>query len=138
MTYQMKKFVAVIVALSMLLTMALAMADETTISTYIMTAAADAEGNVVSIEEAQLPILVLAIDGASDACAFGTEEELVEGTYEIVVGDDDVLVLYVTLTTDEEIVMFYVPDEDAWMLVDEESGISMYLFNIESIEELAA
>ena len=138
MTYQMKKFVAVIVALSMLLTMALAMADETTVSTYIMTAAADAEGNVVSIEEAQLPILVLAIDGASDACAFGTEEELVEGTYEIVVGDDDVLVLYVTLTTDEEIVMFYVPDEDAWMLVDEESGISMYLFNIESIEELAA
>lgn len=83
----MKKFVAVIVALSMLLTVAFAMAEEeSTVSTYMLAAANDAEGNLVSIEDAQLPIFVLAIDGASNACGFGTAEEMVEGTYEIVAG----------------------------------------------------
>ena len=134
----MKKFVAVIVALSMLLTVAFAMAEEeSTVSTYMLAAANDAEGNLVSIEDAQLPVFVLAIDGASNACAFGTEEEMVEGTYEIVAGEDDVLVLYVTLSTGEETVMFYDAEQDAWMLVDEETGVCMYLFNIEALEQAA-
>ena len=134
----MKKFVAVIVALSMLLTVAFAMAEEeSTVSTYMLVAANDAEGNLVSIEDAQLPVFVLAIDGASNACAFGTEEEMVEGTYEIVAGEDDVWVLYVTLSTGEETVMFYDAEQDAWMLVDEETGVCMYLFNIEALEQAA-
>lgn len=133
----MKKFVALFVALSMLLTLAFAVAEESTVSTYMLAAVNDAEGNLMSIEDAQLPVLVLSIDGASNACAFGTEEELVEGTYEIVTGEDGVLVLYVTLSTGEETVMFYVADKDAWMLVDEESGICMYLFNIEAMEQAA-
>ncbi len=133
----MKRILAAIVALSMLLTMAFALAEESSISTYMMVAANDAEGNVVSIEEYQLPVLVLAIDGASNECAFGTEEAMVEGTYEIIAGEDDVLVLYVTLTTGEETVMFYDAEQDAWMLVDEESGICMYLFNLETLEMAA-
>ena len=134
----MKKFVAILVALFMLLTVAFAMAEEeSTISTYMLAAINDAEGNIISIEEAELPIFVLAIDGASNACAFGTEEEMVEGTYEIVAGEDGVLVLYVTLSNGEETVMFYVAEDDAWMMVDEESGICMYLFNIEALQQAA-
>lgn len=133
----MKKFVAVLVALSMLLTMAFAVAEESAISTYMMAAAADAEGNVVSIEDAQLPILVLSIDGASNECAFGTEGETVEGTYEIVTGEDGVLVLTAALSDGSEVVMFYVVEDDAWMLVDE-SGISMFLFNIDALVDEAA
>ena len=134
----MKKFVAAIVALSMLLTMAFAVAEESTVSTYMLAAINDAEGNVISIEEAELPIMVLVIDGASNQCAFGTEEEQVEGTYEIVAGEDDVLVLYVTLNDGSETVMFYDAEQDAWMLVEEETGICMYLFNVENLELAAA
>ena len=133
----MKKFVAILVALSMLLTMAFAVAEESTVSTYMLAAINDAEGNVISIEEAELPVFVLAIDGASNACGFGTEEEMVDGTYEIVDGEDGVLVLYVTLSNGEETVMFYVAEDDAWMMVDEESGICMYLFNIEALQQAA-
>lgn len=133
----MKKCIALLVALTMLMTMAFAVAEENTVSTYMLAAINDAEGNVISIEEAELPIFVLAIDGATNACGFGTEEEMVEGTYEIVAGEDGVLVLYVTLNNGEETVMFYVADEDAWMLVDEESGTCMYLFNIEALAQAA-
>lgn len=133
----MKKFAAVIVALSMLFTMAFAMAGEATVSTYIMAAVSNADGNTVSIEEVQLPILVLSIDGASNVCAFGTEEALVEGTYEIVAGEDDVYMLYVTLNDGEEIVMFYIAESDTWMLVDDESGCCMYLMNVDAIDMAA-
>lgn len=133
----MKKVVAILVALSMVLALAFAVADESTVSTYMLAAVTDAEGNVISLEDAELPVFVLAIDGASDVCGFGTEEEMAEGTYEIIAGEDGVLVLYVTLASGEETVMFYVAEEDAWMMVDEESGICMYLFNIEEMEEAA-
>ena len=115
----MKNFVAILVALSMCLTMAFAVAEESTVSTYMLTAINDAEGNVISIEEAELPIFVLAIDGASNACGFGTEEEMVEGTYEIIAGEDDVLALYVTLTNGEETVMFYDAEQDDYFLHEE-------------------
>lgn len=133
----MKKVVAILVALSMVLALAFAVADESTVSTYMLAAVTDAEGNVISLEDAELPVFVLAIDGASDVCGFGTEEEMAEGTYEIIAGEDGVLVLYVTLASGEETVMFYVAEEDAWMMVDEESGICMYLFNVEAMEEAA-
>lgn len=133
----MKKVVAILVALSMVLALAFAVADESTVSTYMLAAVTDAEGNVISLEDAELPVFVLAIDGASDVCCFGTEEEMAEGTYEIIAGEDGVLVLYVTLASGEETVMFYVAEEDAWMMVDEESGICMYLFNVEAMEEAA-
>lgn len=121
----------------MVLALAFAVADESTVSTYMLAAVTDAEGNVISLEDAELPVFVLAIDGASDVCCFGTEEEMAEGTYEIIAGEDGVLVLYVTLASGEETVMFYVAEEDAWMMVDEESGICMYLFNVEAMEEAA-
>ena len=132
----MKKFVAVLVAVAMLLTMAFAVAEESTVSYYQLAAAADAEGNVVSIEA--LPVFILGIDGASNACCFGTEEETAEGTYEIVAGEDGVYVLYVVLSTGEEVMMFYVAEDDAWMMLDEESGVSMYLFNVEALYAEAA
>ena len=62
---------------------------------------------------------------------------MVNGTYEIVAGEDGVWMLYVTLENGEETVMLYVADEDAWMLMDEESGYGMYLFNIEALEQAA-
>lgn len=128
----MKKFVALLLVLCMALTMTAALAEETTtVTTYMMAAAVDAEGNYVDLETAQLPVLVLAIDSATNECAFGTEEETVAGTYEIVTGEDDVLVLYVVLADGSEVVMFYVAEDDAWMLVDEATGMSMFLFNLE-------
>ena len=135
----MKKFVALLLVLCMALTMAFAVAEEeaTTVTTYMMAAAVDADGNYVDLETAELPVLVLAIDSASNECAFGTEDETVEGTYEIVTGDDGVMMLYVTLNDGSEAVMFYVVEDDAWMLVDE-NGISMFLFNVEALAEEAA
>lgn len=133
----MKKFTALFLALAMILTMAFAMAEESTVSTYMMTAAVDAEGNYIDLETAELPVLVLAIDGASNECAFGTEEETVEGTYEIVAGEDGVLVLTATLADGSTVVMFYVAEDDAWMLIDED-GVSMFLFNLETLAAEAA
>lgn len=133
----MKKFTALFLALAMILTMAFAVADESTISTYIMAAAVDAEGNYIDLETVELPVLVLAIDGASNECAFGAEEETVEGTYEIVAGEDGVMVLTATLNDGSTVVMFYVAEDDAWMLVDE-SGVSMFLFNLEALTAEAA
>lgn len=129
----MKKFVAVLMSLALVLTMAFAVAESTT-STYMMAAAVDAEGNYIDLETAELPVLVLAIDGASNECAFGSEEETMAGTYEIVAGEDGVLVLTVALADGSEAVMFYVAEDDAWMLVDVESGVSMFLFNIDNLE----
>lgn len=128
----MKKFVALFVVLSMILTMAFAVAEESTISTYMMVAAADAEGNYIDLETAELPVLVLVIDGASNECAFGTEGETVEGTYEIVTGEDGVLVLTAALNDGSSVVMFYVAEDDAWMVIDE-NGTSMFLFNLETL-----
>lgn len=130
----MKKLAAILVALSLLLTAAFAVAEENTVSTYMLAAVNDAEGNVVSMEEAELPLLVLAIDGASDACAFGTEEEMVEGTYQIIAGEDGVLMLYVILENGEEVVMFYIAEQDVWMIAEEETGMCLYLFNIEALD----
>ena len=133
----MKKFTALFLALAMILTMAFAMAEESTVSTYMMAAAVDAEGNYIDLETAELPVLVLAIDGASNECAFGTEEETVAGTYEIVAGEDGVMVLTATLADGSTVVMFYVAEDDAWMLIDE-SGVSMFLFNLETLADEAA
>lgn len=133
----MKKFTALFLALVMILTMAFAVAEESTVSTYMMAAAVDAEGNYIDLETAELPVLVLAIDGASNECAFGTEEETVEGTYEIVAGEDGVMMLTANLADGSAVVMLYVAEDDAWMLIDE-SGVSMFLFNLDTLADEAA
>lgn len=102
-----------------------------------MVAAVDADGNYVDLETAELPVLVLAIDGASDKCAFGTEGETTEGTYTILAGEDGVMLLTVTMADGSEVVMVYVAEDDAWMLVDPESGVSMFLYNLEALAEAA-
>ena len=131
----MKKIVSVLLALSLLLTVAFAVAEESSVSSYLMVYAETADGTAVSLEDGTLPILALSIDGASNACAFGTEEELVEGTYDIVSGDDDVLYLTVSLNDGSTTTMFYSVEDDAWVIVDEESGVTMYLFNVEALSE---
>lgn len=42
-----------------------------------------------------------------------------------------------TLNNGEETVMFYDAEQDAWMMVDEESGVCLYLFNIEALQQAA-
>ena len=131
----MKKIVSVLLALSLVLTMAFAVAEESTVSSYLMVYAQTADGAEVSLDDGTLPILSLSIDGASNACAFGTQDELVEGTYVIETGDDEALYLTVTLSDGSVAYMVYDVENDAWVLTDEESGVLMYLINVELLSE---
>lgn len=134
----MKKLFAAVIALIMLMSVAAVSAEEATetASMYVMAGVQNADGEVVVSEE--FPVLVFVIDAASDKCAFGTEEEQMEGTYTIAEQTDEYLVLNLALADGTEMVITYVIADDAFAIVDADSGLTLVLMNIEALAEAAA
>ena len=131
----MKKLVAVALALVMLVTMALAVAEESAVASYLMVGVVDAEGNTLTVADTELPVLALSIDGASNKCAFGTEEETVTGTYEITGEEEGLTVVTVSLEDGSTNVLYYDAEEDIWSVYDEATGYTMVLMNVGALTE---
>ena len=128
----MKKIFAIMLALVLMLSVA-ASAE---VGIYVLAAVSDAEGNVVVSEE--LPEVILMLDDESGECAYGTEDEMLEGTYEIVEATEETLTFVVSLSDGSQFVMGYSFEIDAFVIADEENGYIMVLMNYEALEELAA
>lgn len=130
----MKKFVAVVLMLSIALMSVAAFAET---RSYMLAGVQDAEGNVVSFEEVEdFPVLVFVVDDESMTCGFGTEEEIVEGTCEIAEQTEEALALNVTLNDGSAMVMIYVAEEDSFAFVDE-NGYTYVMMNVEAVEAAA-
>ena len=129
----MKKFFAVLMALVLMLSATSAFAE---LSQYMMVGIQDEEGNVVTAED--LPVLVFVIDNETDACAFGTEENLIEGVWECVEETDEYLLLSAVLDDGTELEIVYLIAEDAFAFTDPESGITFVLANLDTLTEEAA
>ena len=128
----MKKIFAIMLALVLMLSVA-ASAE---VGIYVLAAVQDAEGNVIMSEE--FPVLVFSLDDETNACALGTEDEMIEGTYEIVEATEETLVLAVTLNDGSEVALYYTFADDVFAIMDEENGYVMVLMNYEVLAELAA
>lgn len=135
----MKKIVALLLVLMMVLTMSAAMAD--TVS-YFMAAAADAEGNEIDLvsNPDQFPVLVFAVDDEAMTCAFGTEEETVEGTisaFEVIDEENGVAIMHVVLNDGTEFDITYAGYEDTFYFTEPESGVTFALINADLLNEVA-
>lgn len=130
----MKKIIAVVLTLCLALSAVTALAET---RTFFMSGVQDSEGNVISYEgNPDFPVLVLVIDDEAMACAFGTEEEMIAGTFEIAGQTDEALTLAVTLESGEQFNIVYVIAEDACAYVDAE-GYVYVLQNVETLNQAA-
>lgn len=128
----MKKLFAAVLALVLMLTAVSALAE---VRTYMMVGVQDAEGNVVVSDE--LPVLVLAVDDEAMTVALGTEDNMVEGTLELVEMMDEAGQFAATLADGSTVTMVYTIENDCFAIVDEESGLVMVLMNIETLADAA-
>ena len=108
----MKKFFAVVLALCMMLVAVSAMAET---RTYMQTSIVDAEGNVITIEEAEeASVVYFTLDDEAFTCTFGMNDETCDGTYTITAETETEVVLHVTLNDGTELDMVYSATEDAF------------------------
>ena len=108
----MKKFFAVVLALCMMLVAVSAMAET---RTYMQTSVVDAEGNVVTLEEAEeASIIYFTLDDEAFTCTFGVNEDAYDGTYVITEETENEVVLHVTLSDGTELDMVYSAADDAF------------------------
>ena len=146
----MKKFAAILLVLVLSLTLAVsALAEQ---ATFLMTTITDLDGNVlVTLTEDgivvdadgndvsdEFPVLCLVMDDETMECAFGTEDELISGTMEIIEQTEDSVVLEFTLEDGEVLQMIYtVAEINTITYVDEENGLLFIMPEIvlEDVEE---
>ena len=138
----MKKIFALILVLALTLSFA-AFAEQ---RTYIMAAISDADGNVLAsltddgsaVLDADgnditddYPVLVLLVDNESKACAFGTEDDAISGTFEITAEDAETGVdeLTFTLEDGEVLTMYYVAGEDTFSYTAD--SLDYYFMNMD-------
>lgn len=129
----MKKIVALLLALCMVLTMTAALAES---RSYVMVGVTDADGNTVVSDE--IPVLCFALNDETMVCAFGTEEETMEGVAEIAGVDEEskLVILNVTLADETTIVIYFDGDSDTMSFVDED-GFVYTMVNVETLAEAA-
>ena len=130
----MKKFVAMLLAVVLCMTFALA-----EIRAYVMVGVSDAEGNYVTIEETEMPVLAFALDDETMECGFGDEENLVKGTAVIESRDDEngIVILVVTLEDGTEMHIIYEGESDTMSFTDEE-GYVYIMMNVDELVEAEA
>lgn len=130
----MKKTIAVVLMLCIAFMSVSAFAET---RTFYMAGVQDPEGNTVTFNETEMAVLVFAVDDENMVCAFGSEEALIAGTYEIAEQTDETVTLDVTLEDGSELMLIYVIAEDSFAYVDEE-GYVYVLMNVDTLEEQAA
>lgn len=131
----MKKIVAVVLMLCIAFVTVSAFAET---RTFYMAGVQDPEGNTITFGETEdMAVLVFAVDDESMTCAFGTEDELIAGTCEVVERTDETVTLNVTLEDGDEMTLIYVAAEDSFAYVDED-GYIYVLANVDILDEQAA
>lgn len=135
----MKKIAALVMVLVLILSMSAAMAET---RSYFMAAASDAEGNAIDIvsNADMFPVLTFAIDDETMTCAFGTEEEFVEGVVgepEVIDEENGILVMHIVLNDGTEYDLVYAGYEDTFYFTDPESGVTFGLINADLLDEVA-
>ena len=127
----MKKMLAVLIALVMVLSAVSAFAE---ISTYMLVGAQDAEGNLYAATQT----LVFAIDDETNECAFGAEgEEMMAGTWEFGEITEEVAVVNITFADETTMVMYYTSADDSFAFLDE-NGVTYVMMNLDALANEAA
>ena len=135
----MKKFVALLMALVLVLSMSAALAET---RSYFMAAASDADGNAIDLvtNADMFPALAFVIDDETMTCAFGTDEEYVEGIVgepELIDEENGVAVMHIVLDDGTEYDLIYAAYEDTFYFTDPESGVTFGLINADILDEVA-
>lgn len=125
----MKKMIAALIALVMMLFAVSAFAE---VSTYMLTSAQDAEGNLLVATEA----FMFVIDDETNECAFGTEDMLEAGTWEQVSVDENMADLLITFEDGTQMHIYFFIEEDAFAFAGENEVIYV-MNNIETLEAAA-
>ena len=126
----MKKIIAVILVLCLVLAATSAVAET---RSYFLIGVQDDAGNVVDYEsDPDFPVLVFTVDDETMTCAFGSDEEPIGGTCQIIEQTDTTLTLAISLEDGEELIMIYVPENDSFAYVDEK-GCTYVLANVETM-----
>ena len=129
----MKKFVAMLLAVVLCMTFALA---ET--RAYVVVGVSDAEGNYATIEDTELPVLVFAIDDETMKCGFGDEENVVEGTAVVESTDQETKTVVLTVTLDDGTVLNVTFDGDEDMMYVEYGDLVYIMMNADELVAEAA
>lgn len=127
----MKKILALVLALMMVLSIASLASAETRY--YLMVGVVDADGNVADIVDDELPILVMYVDDEAMTCVFGTEEETMSGTIttEAIEGVENAVYMICALEDgSEEVLEFY--GDDNLFYYEFENGVVGVLAQIEA------
>lgn len=135
----MKKMIALFLALALVLSLSAAVAEQ---RQFMLAIATDAEGNVTDVQThpEQFTVLVLGIDDEAMTCAFGTQDNTVEGTLEIVETNQEegYVTLHATLANGTEIEMDYVAADETVYIYDEETDLLYGLVDMEVLMADAA
>lgn len=126
----MKKMFAVLLALVMMLSAVSAFAE---VSTYMLTGAQDAEGNLFAAAEA----LMFVIDEETYECAFGAADTLEAGTWEYVTIDENQATLLITFENGAKMYIYFLIAEDCFVFVDE-NNITYVMDNFDTLQAEAA
>lgn len=125
----MKKMIAALIALVMMLFAVSAFAE---VSTYMLTGAQDAEGNLMVANEA----FMFVIDDETGECAFGAEDLLQAGTWEQIAVEENQATLLLTFEDGTQMYIFFFIEEDAFAFVDE-NGVTYVMNNFETLQAAA-
>jgi len=147
----MKKIIALLLTLCMMLTAVAALAETRQYMTFavetaegiyvalladeegnVFTAAVDAEGNYEAID-LEFPIMICQLDDEAMTCVFGTEEQTIAGTVEITAQEETSVQLLITLEDGTQIVMIFDAVEDMCYFADDE-GMTYYMGRLETAE----
>lgn len=139
----MKKFAVVILALVLSLTMLCsAVAEE---KVFALVTVADAEGNVVATitEDGiavdaegndisdEFPVLAASLDDEAMTCTFGDENQVINGTMEIIEQNEQGVAIQMNLEDGEVLQMVYtVVGVNALTYVEEETGLYFILAEV--------
>lgn len=134
----MKKFVSLVLALLLVMSLSAAFAEE---RQYVVVSVADADGNEYDIvnNPDMFPVLVAYLDDANMICAFGTEDEVIAGTIESIEMSEEegIAALYCVLEDGTELCLIYDGVNDTLVYVDEEGYVYGFA-NVEVLAEAAA
>lgn len=131
----MKKFIAAVLMLCVALSAVTAAAET---RAFFMSAVQDAEGNLLTFDQlTDMPVLVFSVDDETGVCAFGTEEDLISGTYEITEQSEEGVALTLTLEDGEVLEVVYLAAEDTFVYVDE-TGYIFFMTNVDLLSAEAA
>lgn len=125
----MKKIVALFLALALVLSLSAAVAEQ---RNYLMIAATDMDGNAIDITSEGFPILVFSIDDEAGVCAFGTEEEMAQGTFEVTEAnqEEQYVDLHVVLEDESEVEIRIDLNEDMVYVFEPENNLIFILARV--------